>query len=229
MTTHMSGRPTTIDDPELAHSASRPRGWIVAGLAAGITSVAGLVIGSGLDAVYADSSRNHPDHIAEAILDSAARVAAFHTATSVAALLLVVFAVGLRRLLLARTPVTSLLPEVASLGLVITSVIQIMGTSLDTEFTQGARGNVTPDAITFYGHWVNTVPWCWAGTGLTALAMAFAAFRYRALPRWMALVCLVLGAATTLFAVSPLEYMAAMSGALWLLVVPVGLLSGAKP
>ena len=136
---------------------------------------------------------------------------------------------GLRRLLLARTPVTSLLPEVASLGLVITSVIQIMGTSLDTEFTQGARGNVTPDAITFYGHWVNTVPWYWAGTGLTALAMAFAAFRYRALPRWMALVCLVLGAATTLFAVSPLEYMAAMSGALWLLVVPVGLLSGAKP
>ncbi len=230
MTSHTSDSTRSTHAPSSAASASPSpsspaRGWMIAGVGAALMSIAGLVISSGIDAVYADASKNNPERIADAILGSAGKAAIFHSATAIGALLLVVFAAGLRVFLARRTPETSILPQVASTGLILTAVVQIAGTSLDTEFTQGARGNVTAGAITFYGHWVNTVPWYWAGAGLAGLAVAAAALRHAALPRWMALVSLALGAATTLFAVSPLEYMAAMSGALWLLIITIGLLT----
>ena len=45
-------------------------------------------------------------------------------------------------------------------------------------------------------------------------------------PRWIGLVGLVLGGLTVLLGVSPLEYMAGMTGALWLLVTAIGFTVG---
>jgi hypothetical protein len=200
------------------------RGWRAAGVAAAVAALVGLGASTTVDAVYADESKNQPDKIANAIFDSAGTVAVFHTAMTLSALLLVVFAVGLRLRLAARLPERAgVLPGVVAGGLGLTAVTLFMGTSLDTEFTQGAEGNVVPEAVTFYGHWINTVSWCWGGVGLAALALAMAALRHGAVARWLGVVSLVLGGLTFAFAVSPLEYMSAMTGAVWLLVASLGL------
>ena len=54
-----------------------------------------------------------------------------------------------------------------------------------------------------------------------ALAL-FVASRRGVVPRWIGLVGLVLGGLTVLLGVSPLEYMAGVTGALWLLVTALG-------
>jgi hypothetical protein len=45
------------------------------------------------------------------------------------------------------------------------------------------------------------------------------------IPRWLTWFSLVLGSLTTLFGISPLQYMAGMVGPLWLTVTSLALLS----
>ena len=59
---------------------------------------------------------------------------------------------------------------------------------------------------------------------LTGLAVASAALRDGAYARWLGWTSLVLGGITALFLISPLQYMAGMTGPVWLVVVAVGLL-----
>jgi hypothetical protein len=205
------------------------RGWRLAGVAAALTALVGLGAAQSVDAVYDDAVKGDPDRIAQAIFDSAGTVAVYHVASTVSALLLVVFAVGLRLQLAGRLPASAaIIPGVVAGGLGLTAVTQLMATALDTEFTQGADGNVTSNAVVFYGHWINTVSWYWAGVGLAALALAVALLRHRAGARWLGAVSLVLGALTTLFAISPLQYMSAVTGALWLLVASIGIAAAGR-
>jgi hypothetical protein len=78
-----------------------------------------------------------------------------------------------------------------------------------------------------FNHWTGTIPWCWLLAGLSALAV-FSAWRQGAVPRWMGITSLVLGGLTVVSGVAPVQYMAVLPGALWVLVLSVGFLVGDK-
>ena len=52
--------------------------------------------------------------------------------------------------------------------------------------------------------------------------------RQGAVPRWMGITSLVLGGPTVVSGVLPVQYMAIVPGALWVLVISVGFLAGDK-
>jgi len=116
---------------------------------------------------------------------------------------------------------------VAFAGLLLVAVAQVLGTGLDTEFLFGVGDSAInrPSDIGFYSHWIATIPWLWAGGGLPAIAVGVAQ-RSRAVPSWIGFVSFLLGVPTLLLAASPLQYMAAGPGALWLLVVSIGFVAG---
>ena len=76
-----------------------------------------------------------------------------------------------------------------------------------------------------YGHWIGTVPGCTMLLGLGGLGV-FAASRRGGVPRWLGVAGLVLGGLTVLLGISPLQYMAGMTSALWLIVTALGFTFG---
>ena len=58
------------------------------------------------------------------------------------------------------------------------------------------------------------------------VALAVAALRHGATARWVGWVGAVLGGVTLLLGLSPLQYMAGMTGPIWLLVTALGLALG---
>ena len=94
---------------------------VVAGVA-GIVSVAA----SGLTgAVYEEDIAGDAVAITARLAELTTPILVFHTATMVSALLMVVFAAGLHRDLAGRLPADSLLPSVASSGLLLVAVAQL--------------------------------------------------------------------------------------------------------
>jgi hypothetical protein len=85
--------------------------------------------------------------------------------------------------------------------------------------------SIDPANTAFYNHWIGTIPWIWALAGLSGLAV-FAAGRAAGVPRWIGYVGLVLGGLTLLLGISPLQYMAGMTGPLWLVVTAAGFAFG---
>ena len=89
-----------------------------------------------------------------------------------------------------------------------------------------AQDGLVDDAnAAMYNHWIGTIPWVWVLAGLAGLAL-FSAFRQGVVPRWIGLVGLVLGGLTVFLGISPLEYMAGVTGSLWLLVTAIGFTFG---
>jgi hypothetical protein len=203
---------------------TRSRRWAATGLAAGVAGVVSIVGSSLSGAVYDEEIAGDAAAITDRLADMLPQILLFHTATMVAALLLVVFAAGLRRELAGRLDADSLLPSVASGGLMLVSVALLMGSALTTEFAFAVADPelIVPETAAVFGHWIGTVPWLWGGAGLTALAVAVAVLRHGAGARWLGWSSLVLGGLTTLFAISPLQYMAGMIGPLWVLVASAG-------
>ena len=206
------------------------RTWAVAGLVAGIAGIVGIAASMSISAVYDEELGGDAQGIYERMQDFVPNIAVFHIATLVGVVLLVVFGAGLRRRLHSGLPADSLLPDVAFGGLLLTSVAGLMGSSLDTEFgsalVQTERVKVVPEVFVFYGHWLGTVPWLWVGAGITGVAVAVAALRHRAVPRWIGWVGAVLGGLTLAFGVSPLQYMAGMVGPLFVTIAAAGFLFG---
>ena len=103
----------------------------------------------------------------------------------------------------------------------------VLGTGLDTEFVFGLGDEriVSPDNGAFYNHWVATIPWCWGLLGLSGIAL-FVVSRSGGVARWLGIVGLVGGGITLLLGISPLQYMAGMTGPIWLLVTALGLTLG---
>jgi hypothetical protein len=218
---------TTVDPNTTPGRASSPdQRWAVAGVAAGVSGIVSVVASGFSGAVYEEDLAGDADAITERLGEMTAQILVFHTATMVSALLLVVFAAGLRRDLLSRLPSGSLLPSVAAQGLLLVAVAQLLGSGLTTEFVFGTSDPalLVPETAVLFGHWISTIPWLWAGAGLTAVVLAGAALRHGAYARWIGWVSVVLGGLTLLFGISPLQYMAGMTGPLWLTVVTVGLL-----
>lgn len=202
------------------------RGWALAGVGAGVAGILSIVGSSLTDAVYASDVQGDPEAIAGRLAEQVPQILLFHVSTMLSCALMVVFAAGLHRQLRHRVGADSLLPGIAAGGLGLVAVAQLMGAGLTTEFAFAfAAGDYAfvPETMAFFGHWVGTVPWIWGGAGLTALALAHASLRQGAYPRWIGWTSLVLGGLTALFLVSPMQYMAGMTGPLWLTAVAIGL------
>lgn len=214
-------------DVRHADHPSPGRGWAYAGIGAGLAGIVSIVGSSMTDAVYDKDLAGNAKAITEKLADQTVSILVMHTGAMVSALLLLVFAAGLRRRLQAATPEGSLVPQVAATGLLLVSVAQLMGSALTTEFVFGLKDTdqVLPETAVFFGHWIGTVPWLWVGAGVAALALGVAGRSYGAVAGWLTWTSLVLGTITTLFGVSPLQYMAGMVGPLWLTIAAVGLLT----
>lgn len=215
----------------LRSTPPRGRGWAGAGVLAAVAGIVGIVASTTVTAVYRDDLAGDAPAIQAALGEQVARVLVFHVATMLCVLLLPVFAAGLRRHLAARLPQDTLLPEVAAAGLLLVSVAGLVGTGLTTEFVMPPADPtlVVPEASVVYGHWMGTVPWLWAGAGISGLAVAAAVLRHGAGPRWAGWLGGGLAAVTALLAVSPLQYMAGMTGPLWLLLTSMVLLASGRP
>jgi hypothetical protein len=206
------------------------RAWAAAGLLAGIAGIVSIGASMSISAVYDPKLGGDAQGIYERMQDFVPNIVVFHTATLLAVVLLIIFAAGLRRRLQATAPAGSLLPDVAAGGLLLTSVAGLMGSSLDTEFgsalVQTERVKVVPEVFVFYGHWLGTIPWLWVGAGLTGVAVAVAALRHGAAPRWIGWVAAVLGGITLAFGISPLQYMAGFFGPLLITLIALGFVAG---
>jgi hypothetical protein len=218
------GEPTTG-----TRADARPgRRWALAGIGAGLCGI-GTIVSSGMvNAVYDPELAGDPAGVTARLVEQVPVMYAFHTFTALGAVLLVVFAAGLHRRLQAVLPGSSL-PVVALAGLLGTAVVSIMGSGLDTEFMMGIpiEDAVQDGNAAMYNHWIGTIPWLWTLAGLSGLA-TYAAHRRGGVPRWIGRTGLVLGGLTLLLGVSPLQYMAGMTGPLWLLVTAIGFAVGDK-
>lgn len=214
-------------DAPPARRSRPPRAWAAVGVVAGVTSLAGGVASGLVDVVYREELVGDEAGILSELGELVPQLTAFHVLTTLSALAMAIFGLGLARRLRAALPADSMLPALAAFGLLGTSVVQVMGTSLNTEFIFGVATPevTTPSAAVMYNHWIGTVPWCLVLVGLSALA-TYAAARQGAVPRWLGRVGLVLGGLSVLVAVAPLQYMAAATGGLWILVAAIGFLAG---
>ncbi|MDR7251725.1 hypothetical protein J2X46_000697 [Nocardioides sp. BE266] len=223
--------PTTTRTDDDAASAGPPgRGWVLAGIGAAVLGIVGGVASGMVDAVYDADVSGDPDAITARLADQLPQILVFHTATMVSCVLLVLFSVGLHAQLQRRTAPGSLVPGVAAAGLGLVAVAQLLGAGLTTEFAFALAEDtdlVLPESAAFFNHWIGTIPWLWGGAGLAGLALARAA-KQGAYAPWLRWTSLGLGGLTALFLVSPLQYMAGMTGPVWLLVVSLGLLRTAR-
>ncbi len=223
--------PSPTSGPEgaghAAPTARRPRAWAVTGAAAGLLGAASMEASMRLGENW-EQTAGDPDAIVADLAGRIPTLLVFHTATVLAAVLAIVFAAGLRRRLAERLPTASLLPTVALGGLLLVSVAGLMGSGLDTQFlfALGDPSMTVASSVAFWNEWLATISWLWVGAGVAGVALAVAALRHRAAPRWIGWVSVVLGGLTLLLGVSPLQYMAGMTGPLWMLVVALGFTFG---
>lgn len=216
---HVEAALTPLDTPS-------GRGWVVAGLFAGMAGLVTIVASSLADGVYDKSIAGDSPAIVDKLAGQIPQILVMHTSAMISAVLLLIFAPGLRRFLAARVTPGSLLPDVAAGGLMLVAVTQLMGSALTTEFVFGLTDpeQVVPETVVFFGHWIGTVPWLWAGAGVSAMALGRAGREFGVVPTWLAWTSLALGALTTLLGISPLQYLGGMIGPLWLTLAALGLL-----
>lgn len=201
------------------------RRWALTGVLAGLAGAVGILASASMTAVYDTGIGGDPAAIAAEVEGYTAQLLVFHTATMLATVLLLVFAVGLHRRLAAALPAGSLLPGVAAAGLGLVSVAGLMGSGLTTEFlfAPADPSETVLESTVFFSHWTGTIPWLWVGAGLAAVAVAVAALRHGAAARWLGWTSLGLGTVTLLVGLSPLQYLAGMVGPVWVLVAGLAL------
>ena len=219
--------PITTSPPDVdTGNPSYGRGWAVAGLGAGIAGIVCMVASSMAGAVYDEELAGNAEGIVDKLADQSAQILIMHTGAMVSALLMLIFAAGLLRRLQAGTPDGSLLPRVASYGLLLVSVALLLGSGLTTEFVFGVQDPdlLVPETAVFFGHWIGTIPWLWVGAGVAALSVGMAGRKFGAVSGGLAWTSLILGGLITLVGVSPLQYMAGMLGPIWLTIAGIALL-----
>ncbi|XBB65313.1 hypothetical protein ABFU82_14450 [Nocardioides sp. WV_118_6] len=231
MTAQTHVPPTALDraEPGDRPATSPPTRWALAGLGAGIAGLGVVVSTSMVDAVYDEKLQGDAPAIADKLGDQVPQMVAFHLFAMVGAALMIIFAAGLFRRLRATTGADSVLPLVAFSGVLVTAIMLVVGSGLDTEFIFAASepGIVAPENAAMFNHWLGTIPWCWGLLGLSGTTL-FAAARRGGVPRWMGLVGLLGGGLTLLLGISPLQYLAGMTGPLGLIVIALGFLAGDK-
>jgi hypothetical protein len=230
VTTHNPVRTDVLTDAQSTDRAGQAsRTWALAGIGAALAGAATIVTSSMVDVVYRDEFAGTTDGVAQELSDKAPVLFAFHSATALGAVLMIVFGAGLFRRLRSVAP-DSLAPVIALVGMAGTGIVSILGSGLDTEFMMPGPSDepgYADSSAAMYNHWVGTIPWLWTLVGLAGLAI-YVVSRRAGAPRWLGRVGLVLGGLTLALGISPLEYMAGMTGVLWLLVTAVGFTVGDK-
>jgi hypothetical protein len=214
--------------PAAPAQRNNSRLWALSGLGAGLLGVGTIVTSSMVDVVYREEFKGTTEGVARALDEKTGVLFAFHSITTLGALLMVVFAAGLfRRLRLGAGD--SIAPTVAFAGLLGTAVVSVLGAGLDTEVMMalgaGDAGTVPDSTASLYNTWIGTIPWVWVLAGLAGLAVYWTS-RLNVVPRWIGRVGLVLGGLAALLGVSPVEYMAGPVAALWLVVTSIAFLIG---
>jgi hypothetical protein len=220
--------PSADPTPPAVRRRGPGRLWALTGPLAAVAASAGSIVADLGNPVYDPAQSGDAGRILAALAEHRGALTVFHVLTSAAAMLLVVYGVGVARRLRSRVPAESLLPTMAAAGTTITAAVLLLGTGLDTEVIEGVTrpNGFVHETAALYGHWIGTIPYLWTAAGLTGLAIAWASLRYRAVPRWIGMAGLVLGGLTVLAGVSPLEYMASLPGQLLVLVTGLGFALG---
>ncbi len=141
-----------------------------------------------------------------------------------AAALIAVFAAGVFRKLSQQGPAQSLAPMIAVGGLLLVSAMQLVGSGICTEMFFGLiqdTAELDPDTLASQLAIFNTISWVWAGAGLAAGAVAVVGLRHGAVGRGLAITSAVLAGLIALVNAVPLQYMALVPGALWMIVAGV--------
>jgi hypothetical protein len=233
MSTHVTThKPVRSDvsaaaNQETAIPSPRSRGWAVAGIVSAVAGIGTMASSMGIGAVYDPDLVGDTAAMAEKLESQTGAMLALHLFAGVGAVTMLIFAAGLFRRLRARID-DGIAATVAFSGLVGTAVVTVMGSGLDTEFLFGFWDDevaLDPSNAVFYNHWIATIPWVWVLAGLAGVAL-FSAYRSGAVPRWIGLAGLGLGGVTLLLGISPLQYLAGMTGPLWLLVTAIGFTVG---
>jgi len=225
-----SSTPEPTDHPAASTRRTSRGGrlWGATGAVAGLAGIVAIQSSLRVDAAYSDDARG-AEAVAERLADQVPQLVSLHLSSMVACVLLLVFAAGLRRRLQEQAPAGSLLPDVAAGGLLLTAVVTLMGCAFTTE-TIFAIGDeewpLTTEFAAVVAHWVGTVPWLWVGAGATGTAVAVAALRHAAAPRWLGWVAAVLGGLTLVAGMSPMQYLAGMPGPVLLLLLGLGFTFG---
>ena len=136
---------TTLPAPQrfdVAERPRRPRGWAYAGLLGGIGSFLFFLGRATMLSTSTDALADNADVLAE-VEGKAGWVWAFQTSGIALAVLLAIFAVGLRRRLASQEPAGSLVPDLAGLGLILMSIMTLVGTGISTEMFHALRNAAT--------------------------------------------------------------------------------------
>lgn len=225
--------PAPRPGPAAAAAGARPasprRAWARAGILAGLAGLAGFFASGALtdvpDSAMADNAEYLP-----LIADKGASVWLFQVLMSVSALGLAVFGAGLRRRLDEQEPVGSLAPTLALVGLLLAAGLCLVGGGISTElFWQLENASKTdPDTVLGNVGILNTMGWVWAGVGLTAGAVAWAGLTHESVGRRLAWFSAVMAGLIGVAQLVPLQYLAALPGALWCLVAGIAMARTAR-
>ncbi|VTR77101.1 hypothetical protein [Cellulomonas hominis] len=155
---------STAPDAAPSRVRPQPRGWAVAGIGAGLAGIVSIQASLGLSVDW-EQTAGDADAIVAGMAGKTGTMILFHTATLVATVLVVIFAAGLSRRLGQQAPAGSLLPAVASGGLLLVAVAGLLGSGLDTQFMFGFADPelLVPESGAFYTDWIATIPWLWVG------------------------------------------------------------------
>jgi hypothetical protein len=208
----------TVDRP-----AAR-KGWARAGLLSGIGALTFFIGPASMLSPSKDSYAENVDVLAD-LEGKAPWVWAFQTSGVALAILLVIFAVGLRRRLAGQEPAGSLVPDLAALGLILMSVMTLVGTGISTEMFHALRhtDEVDPDTVSAQLAIYNTMAWVWAGGMLTTGAIVAAA-RHGSVSRRLGRFAAVMTGLVALTQILPFQYLAVLPMAIFLIVVGTSML-----
>jgi len=201
------------------------RAWTIAGIGGGAAAAFGLVASASVTAAAGPADHRDPAVLLPKLVEGRGWVLVFQVAMTVASLAVLVFAAGLHRHLAAQEPAGSLTPAVAAGGLGLAAALSLVGAGIGTElwWTLGDPGGASPYSAASMVDIVATMSWVWAGAGLSAAAVAVAALRRGSMPRWTGWASAVAAVLVLGVSVLPVQYLSGMLGAVWLIVVAVGL------
>jgi hypothetical protein len=207
------------------------RGWAAAGVLAGVAGFAAMEVVTRVSpadvAAYADAGLLVDGYVGHGPGMIAAVLALFVAA----AFAVVVFGAGLRRALAAQCPAGSLVPDVAWAGTLLVAGLCLTGSGTATEvfFSLLHAAESDPDITASLMRMMDTLPWVWGGLALTVAAVAYGALRHGAAPRWLGVVSVVFTVLVGGLAMAPLQYLAGMVGAVWLVLAGAAYLVARGP
>jgi hypothetical protein len=213
-------------------ASRRPgRSWAAAGVLAGVAGFAAMEVESRFAPDDPAANVDAAVLVDGYVLHGPGRLAVVLALFVAAAFAVVVFGAGLRRALAAQCPAGSLVPDVAAAGTLLVAALCLVGSGPATEvfFSLLHAEESDPDVTASLVRTMDTLPWVWGGLALTVGAVAVAALRHGAAPRWLGVVSVVFTVLVGGLAMAPLQYLAGMVGAIWLVLAGVAYLAARGP